>query len=138
MPSPLSLISREVKPGEIFMANRRFTQFFYSLIHKPVSIVGKASLSAAGAITSQDIPGGVLSKTGTGAYLLTLQDKYSNVKSFMVSLGDTAQDLQAAPGATDVSAKTYVIKTKTAGADANASATAILYIHLVLSNSSVD
>lgn len=120
------------------MANRRFSQFFYSLLHKPVSIVGVASLSAAGAVLSQDIPGGTLTKTGVGAYLLTLQDKYSNIKSFGVILGETAQNLQAVPGAASVSAKTYVINTKTAGANADASATAKLYINIVLSNSSID
>jgi hypothetical protein len=120
------------------MANRRFTQFFYSLLHKPVSIVGVASLSAAGAVSSQDIPGGTLTKTGAGAYLLTLADKYSNIKSFQVQLGETAQDLQAVPGAANTSAKTYVINTKTEGVNADASATAKLYVHLVLSNSSLD
>jgi hypothetical protein len=120
------------------MANRRFTQFFYSLLHKPVSIVGVASLSSAGAVSSQDIPGGTLTKTGAGAYLLTLQDKYSNIKAFNVILGETAEDLQAVPGAVSVANKTYVINTKTEGVNTDASATAKLYINIVLSNSSVD
>lgn len=119
------------------MANRRFEQFSYSLIKKKVDIAGVASLSAAGAVSSQDIPGGTLTKTGTGAYLLTLQDKYSRVLSVQVQLGETAQDLQAVPGACDPSAKTYVINTKTAGTNTDPSATAKLYVHLVLSNSSV-
>lgn len=120
------------------MANRRFEQFWHSLIKKPVSIVGVAAIAADASISSQDIPGGTLSKTGAGAYLLTLQDKYSKVLSFNVSLGENAENLQARPGAVSVSSKTYVIKTTThLGADANATATAKLYVHIVLSNSSV-
>lgn len=120
------------------MANRRFEQFFYSLIKKPVLISGVASLSAAGAVSSQDIPGGTLTKTGAGAYLLTLQDKYSSIKGFNVQTGENAEDIHAQPGACDVSAKTYVIKLKTAaGVDTDVTATAKLYVNLVLSNSSV-
>lgn len=96
------------------------------------------SLSAVGAVVSQDIPGATLTKTGTGAYLLTLEDKYTTCLGVHCILGETAEDLQAVPGAVDVvSAKTIVINTKTAGVNANASATAKLYVKVVLRNSSV-
>lgn len=120
------------------MANRRFEQFCYSLIKKKTEIEGVASLSAAGAVLSQDIPGATLSKTGVGAYLLTLQDNYNSCLGVHCVLGETAQDLQAVPGAADVaSAKTVVINTKTEGVDTDPSATAKLYIKVVLRNSSV-
>lgn len=120
------------------MANRRFEQFNYSLVKKLTQICGKVTLSAAGAILTQDIPGATLTKTGTGAYLLTLQDKYTSCMAALCQLGETAQDLQAVPGAEDVSgAGTVVILTKTAGTNTNASATATLYVNIMLRNSSV-
>jgi hypothetical protein len=120
------------------MANRRFEQFTYSLVKKLTHITGRANLSSAGAVLSQDIPGATLTKTGTGAYLLTLEDKYNSVMSIHAQLGSTAQDLQAVPGAADVSgAGTVVINTKTAGTNTDPSATAVLYIDVALRNSSV-
>ena len=120
------------------MANRRFEQFNYSLIKKKTEIEGFATLSAAGAVLSQDIPGATLTKTGTGAYLLTLQDKYTTCLGVYSQLAETAQDLQAVPGAADVvSAKTVVINTKTEGVNTDPSATARLYVKVVLRNSSV-
>jgi hypothetical protein len=120
------------------MANRRFEQFCYTLIKKKTEIEGVVSLSAAGAVLSQDIPGAKLTKTGTGAYLLTLEDKYNTCLGVYSQLAETAQDLQAVPGAADVAgAKTVVIKTKTAGVDTDPSATAKLYVKVVLRNSSV-
>lgn len=120
------------------MANRRFEQFCYSLIKKKTEIEGFATLSAVGAVLTQDIPGATLTKTGVGAYLLTLQDKYTTCLGVYTQLGETAEDIQAVPGATDVaSAKTVVINTKTAGVSANLTATARIYIKVVLRNSSV-
>lgn len=120
------------------MANRRFEQFVYSLIKKKTVIAGYATLSNVGAVLTQDIPGATLTKTGVGAYLLTLQDKYNTCMGVFVQLAETAEDLQAVPGAADVSsAKTIVINTKTAGVNANASATARIYVKVILRNSSV-
>ncbi len=122
------------------MANRRFEQFCYSLIKKKTEIEGIVSLSAAGAVVSQDIPGATLTKTGTGAYLLTLQDKYTTCLGVYTQLGETAQGIYAIPGAVDVvSAKTIVINTKQFSdmVNTNPSATAKLYVKVVLRNSSV-
>lgn len=120
------------------MANRRFEQFKYSLIKKQTEIEGIVTLSAAGAVVTQDIPGATIAKTGTGTYTITLQDKYSKLMGIYSQLGSTAQDLQAVPGAADVvSAKTVVINTKTAGVNTDPSATATLYVKIVLRNSSV-
>lgn len=120
------------------MANRRFEQFSYSLIKKKTEIDGVASLSAVGALVSQEIPGATLTKTGVGVYLLTLEDQYSACLGVHVQLGSNAENIHASPGAVDVSgAKTIVIFTKTNGTNANLSATAQLYIKIVLRNSSV-
>lgn len=121
------------------MANRRFEQFCYSLIKKKTEIEGIVSLSAAGAVSSQDIPGGTIAKSGTGEYTLTLQDKYNSCLGIYCSLGENAEALWAKPGAADVSsAKTVVIKIKDeTGADADVTATAKLYVKVVLRNSSV-
>lgn len=121
------------------MANRRFEQFCYSLIKKKTEIEGIASLSAAGAILSQDIPGATLTKTGVGAYLLTLQDKYNTCLGVYCSVGENNEAIWAKPGATDVSsAKTVVVKLKNAtGVDTDVTATAKLYVKVVLRNSSV-
>jgi hypothetical protein len=121
------------------MANRRFEQFCYSLIKKKVDICGVASLSAAGAVSSSDIPGASLAKTDTGEYTLTLQDKYNSCLGVHVALGENDENLVAKPGAIDVSsAKTVVIKIKDeTGADTDVTATAKLHIHVILRNSSV-
>lgn len=95
-------------------------------------------MSAAGAVLTQDIPGATLTKTGTGAYLLTLQDKYTTCLGVYTQLAETAQNLVAVPGAADVaSAKTIVINTKTTGTNTDPSATARLYVKVVLRNSSI-
>lgn len=121
------------------MANRRFEQYSYSLIKKKTEIEGVASLSAAGAILSQDIPGGTLAKSATGEYTLTLADKYNSCLGVHCSIGENAEALWAKPGATDVSsAKTVVIKLKNAtGVDTDVTATAKLYVKVVLRNSSI-
>lgn len=121
------------------MANRRFEQFCYSLIKKKTEIEGVASLSAAGAVLSSDIPGASIAKSGVGAYTITLDDKYNSCLGIHCSIGENAEALVAKPGAADVdSAKTVVIKLKNAtGVDADVTATAKLYVKVVLRNSSV-
>jgi len=122
------------------MASRRFEQFSYSLIKKKTEIEGVVTLSALGAVVTQDIPGASIAKTGVGEYTVTLEDKYSACLGVYAQLAETAEDLQAVPGAVDVvSAKTMEILTVDAtGAAADVTATATLYITLVLSNSSVN
>lgn len=120
------------------MANRRFEQWSYSLIKKKTEIEGVVAIAADASVSSQDIPGASIAKTGTGEYTVTLEDKYSKCMGVYAQLGETAADLQAVPGAVDVvSAKTIVINTKTAGVNTDAAATATLYVKIVLRNSSI-
>jgi hypothetical protein len=120
------------------MANRRFEQFCYSLIKKKTELDGVISLSAVGAIVSADMPGATLTKTGVGAYLLTLQDKYNSCLGVYAVLGENAEGLSVAPGVVDVAgAKTIVLNTKLAGVNTNPTATSKMYIKVVLRNSSV-
>jgi hypothetical protein len=70
--------------------------------------------------------------------LLTLQDKYTTCLGVYPMLAETAEDLQAVPGAVDVvSARTIVINTKTEGVNTDPTATARLYVKVVLRNSSI-
>jgi hypothetical protein len=123
------------------MANRYMDQFLYSFIKKPTVISGVISLSSAGAVVaaSTSIPGAAsIAKTATGVYTITLRDKWCSLKAVHSNIAETAQDLDAKPGACDVtSAKTIVINTKTAGVNTDASATCKIYVSIFLSNSSV-
>jgi len=97
------------------------------------------SLSAAAAVVSSDIPGvASVAKTGTGEYTITLQDKYPACVSLFSQVAETAQNLEAKPGAQDVaSAKTVIINTKVNGVNTDATATCKIYVKIVLRNSSV-
>jgi len=120
------------------MANKLFEQFSLSLIKKKVDLGGVISLSAAGAVVSSSIEGvASVAKTGTGAYLITLSDKYPSFKFGSVSLAESAQNLEAKLGAVSSSAKTVVFNTKVNGVDTDATATCKIYVHLCYSNSSV-
>lgn len=122
------------------MANRYMDQFLYSFIKKPTVISGVISLSAAGAVlAASNIPGAAsIVKSGTGIYTITLRDKWCSLKAVHADIAETAQDLDAKPGACDVtSAKTIVVNTRTEGVLTDASATCKIYVTLILSNSSV-
>lgn len=121
------------------MANRYFSQFFYSLLKKPVFIGGKIALNSSAAVTSFDIDGvASVVKTGTGEYTVTLQDKYNKLVSIQGSNVDSAQDLAIAFTSIDVtSTKTFKVITKVAGTAANITDACDIYLDLILSNSSV-
>lgn len=120
------------------MANRYFTQFFYSFYKKPVMLGGKVSLSAAAAVTSSDLKGMSIAKTGTGLYTITLEDKYSKLIGINAGIADSTQDLAVVFQSVNLSAKTIVLVTKVAGTAADVSDACDLYLNIVLSNSSVD
>lgn len=121
------------------MANRNFEQYSYSLIKKKVDIAGYAVLSAAGAVSSQEIMGAAFAKSATGTYTLTLDDKYNSLLFAQVELAQNVEDLKAIVSASDV-AGTKVVTLKLiddAGAAKDVTAAAILYVHLILKNSGV-
>lgn len=119
------------------MANRYFTQFFYSFFKKPVLLAGKFSLNASAAVTATAIKGvASVAKTGTGTYLVTLEDQYFALFSVSTSVVDSAQDIVADCSAFDLAAKTFTVTTKVAGSAANVSDACDVYLSLVLSNTS--
>jgi hypothetical protein len=122
------------------MANRRFEQFKYSLIKKQTEIEGVISLAADASIVSFDMPGvATVAKSSTGAYTVTLQDQYNACMGIYTQVAETAQNLEAKPGAQDVSvAKTVVVNTKVNGTNTDATATCKIYVKIVLRNSSVE
>ena len=120
------------------MANRYFTQFFYSFFKKPVIIAGKISLNASAAVTSSSIKGvESVVKTGTGLYTITLQDKYVELVSISDAVVDTAQNLVIAFASVNLPAKTLVLQTKVAGTIADVSDACDIYVNLVFNDSSV-
>jgi hypothetical protein len=122
------------------MANRHFNAPVQSLWHKPILVAGKITLSAAAAVTGSTIKGASVAKTGTGAYTITLDDKFSELISISVQAAESSAAIWGDVGAVDVSgAKTIVIITSNAsGAATDVGATVTLYVTAMLSNSSVD
>ena len=121
------------------MANRYFTQFFYSFFKKPVMIAGSIPLSASAAVGTVDIKGvESVVKTGTGEYTVTLSDEYYKLISAQAGVIDSAQNLKFDFHSFNLPAKTFVIKSQVAGVVANVTDACEISLCLILSNSSVD
>lgn len=122
------------------MANRHFNAPVQSLWHKPILVAGSISLAADASVISSTIKGASVAKTGTGAYTITLEDKFSALISISVQAGSSAAAIWGDVGAVDVnSAQTIVVITSNAsGAPTDVGATITLYVTAMLSNSSVD
>jgi len=101
-------------------------------------IAGKIPLSASAAVGTVAIEGiASVAKTGTGLYLVTLQDQYFALGSIHAGIVDSAQNLHVDFKNINLPAKTFEIETKVAGTVANVSDACDIYVQLVLSNSSV-
>ena len=80
------------------MANRTFQQFTLSLVPALVVLTGKVAIGASGAptLTTGQLNGvASVTRTGTGAYTLTLQDIYTDylfidIKELLVTTADIA------------------------------------------------
>lgn len=121
------------------MANRYFTQFFYTLLKTPVLITGKIVLAADASVTSFDAKGvASVTKTGTGEYTITLSDSFSKVTSLNAHPVGSSEDLVPVFLSYDASTKAYVLETKVAGTVADISAACEIHFQINLSNSSVD
>ena len=122
------------------MASRLFT---YPLALKKgmVLLAGTITTDASGNITAQNFLGGTATKTGTGAYRITLQDRYVAQIAVVVDMQQTTVSAYSAESAitTDPTATTPVIDfiTKNAGAAANVTSISKIAVMAVLSNSSV-
>lgn len=121
------------------MANRYLTQYFYTFFKKPVLIAGKIPLSAAAAVGTVSIKGvASVVKTGTGTYLVTLDDKYAaGLVGASIVVADSAQDLVVDLSTVSSDGQTLTLVTKVAGTAANVSDACTVYMTLVLSDSSV-
>jgi hypothetical protein len=119
------------------MANRNLNQV-QSLYHKAVLLGGKISLSAAAAVSSSDLVGMTVAKTGTGEYTITLADKWSKLINIGCSVVDSTQDLVVVYESVSLTSKTFKVITKVAGSAANVTDACDLYLQVLLSNSSVD
>lgn len=122
------------------MASRAF-RTPQALKNGVVILAGNFTTDASGNITAQTFLGGTVTKTGTGAYRITLQDKYVGPLSIQVSMSQaTVSAYEVNPASTtDVTAATPIVDiiTKTAGAAANVTSISTIYVGLTLNNSSV-
>jgi hypothetical protein len=121
------------------VANRYFTQFFYSFFKKPVLIAGSIPLSASAAVGTVAIKG-VLSvvKSGTGIYTVTLEDEYYKLIYANGGIIDSAENLKVVFTDFDLPNKTFKVKTMVAGSFADVTDACEISLCLVLSNSTVD
>lgn len=122
------------------MASRAF-RYPQALKNGVVILAGNFTTDASGNITAQTFQGGTVTKTGTGAYRLTLQDRYVGLLSCALNMQQatvSAYEVQPA-STTDVTAATPIVDiiTKNAGAAANVASISTVYINLTLNNSSV-
>lgn len=121
------------------MANRNFNQFKGSLDRGIVFVQGVISIAAGGAVSSEDLVGASVSKTGTGAYSIVLEDTYQSAKAVTLQLESaTDVDMGVQVKSVDVSsAKTIAIKTLVGATATDPVAACKIHVLLVLKNSSV-
>lgn len=120
------------------MANRYFTQFFFSFFKKPVLVAGLIPLSAAAAVGTVAIKGvESVVKSGTGLYTVTLQDQYVSLASIVGSVIDSAEDVVIDFASVNLSAKTFVIQTKVAGVLADVTDACQVSLQVIFNDSSV-
>ena len=124
------------------MASRRFNQFFYSLISKPVKLFMNVTVGATGAPTlvaanSKGIAS--ITRTSAGLYVITLQDQYMKllaVNAMMLKV--TAEDITVQVSAINLTAKTVTIFTKAAAVATDPTSGSQMYLEFTMSNSSID
>lgn len=133
------------------MANRNFKPGAMAIEKGLVCLYGKVTLGASGAISSDDCRGFSIVKTDaeTGRYTVTLEDFYNGLRSVSVSVEGSADTVYTSGAGlasylrnvnVSTSAKTFDIQFADAAApqaDANPEDNAVLYIEIVLKNSSV-
>lgn len=128
------------------MANRNFANGgkIYSMNVMPVMLNLQITIGASGAVSASSGKGIYsVSKTGTGTYRITMQDRYFSLLSLIgnakVASGVSGMDHIEQLGSLTASGnRCYVdIQTVLAGAVANATSGAVLNVVLLLNNSSV-
>lgn len=135
------------------MANRYLKRDSGAFEQGIVNVYGRFVVGSTGAVTSGTVKGGgvsTITRTSTGLYRITLQDKYKKMLNFRAWLASasgnsgiaTVEPLNATPGnfQSDFATNGYidVLCLDFAGAAADPAATDIFYFKMELSNSSVD
>lgn len=96
------------------MANRYLKNRFLSYEQEPTSIFGTCLIGATGAVgTTKGMGVASLTRTGTGAYTITLQDAYTKLLELNVWFGATSSGIVAVRLASDYATQTTDIKAKT-------------------------
>ena len=120
------------------MANRYFTQFFYSFFKKPCLLAGKIPLAADASVGTVAIKGiASVAKTGTGEYTITFDDKFVSLEHLSAVALDSAQALVCDFKTFNASAKTIILVTKVAGSAANISDACDVYVSFLFNDSTV-
>lgn len=119
------------------MANRFMNQFVLTMDKKQVLIAGNVSLSSAAAVSASDVNDLVesITRTGVGAYLITLKDKYVSLKSVQLQYsGNENIDVQSIVE-TVSSNRTIAFNTRTNGTVADVTAACKIYFSIILKDS---
>ena len=129
------------------MASRLYRQFFYSLNAMPVYLQGEFTVGTTGSVGTIKGSGiSTVTRTGTGAYDIVLEDKYPKFlgfqATFSVASGDSgiAQVEVVGTPDTTVAASTPKVAIQTvsdAGSVANPASGAVVHFQIWLRNSSV-
>lgn len=122
------------------MADRNFSPI--QALDKQVKIIAGSCAIATSTtgVTANNILGASVARTGTGAFTITLTDKYPELLGIHLQLAkSTAQDLQPQVVAVDVaSAKTITFRLLTGATPTDLTTEAgTLYITIVLKNSTI-
>lgn len=119
------------------MANRMFQQFFYSFTKGLVGVHGYVDIAADASVAASVIRGGVVTKTDTGEYTLTLEDQYVGLESVQLCV-QAAVPVDLVPqvlSADVVSAKTIVFSLLDTGVPTDPAAACRVYISVLMKNS---
>lgn len=124
------------------MANKLFHNQQYTSVPALVTLAGTMTLGAGPAIASQSFKGGTWTRTGTGAYTLTLDEVWPGglVMLRMVPLEGTARYgvLALIEDKSNLAAKTVKVKIlDAAGSAADLANGTVFMIEVMLKNSSV-
>jgi hypothetical protein len=131
------------------MANRRFNQFQYSLEFAVVNLFLKATIGSSGAVTisaanSKGIAS-ITKESGAGKYTIVLSDAYNKFLGLSAVVNNAAgisvsADLGILTSGTNVATATggtLVVQFSAAGSAANMASGDVVYMHIVLGNSSI-
>lgn len=121
------------------MANRAWNEPGKTLDVGMIYLDGYVNLNSNGTVAVDTLPGGTVSHTGTGTYLIQLDDAYTHLRACNITLMfPTAVDLVPQIVSRDVTGLKQIVFKLLAGSTATDPAqTGGIYIHLALKNSSV-